>query len=124
MRRLLVLSLTAAALMAVAAVPAVANHDKGGTNSYTLGEKVTKLTKKQALEMLVEDLSRRVNAELGKAKNAKCTVKKRSATCSYKAANPLGAALGVDSAFCVKKGKLKITSGGMGANVTQKAKDC
>ena len=79
MRRLLVLSI-AAALLAVAAVPALANHDKGGTNYYTLGEKVTKLTKKTALEMLVEDLSRRANAELGKAKKAKCTVKKRSAT--------------------------------------------
>jgi hypothetical protein len=105
MRRTIAL-LLAAALLAVAAVPALANHDQGGVRAYTLDPPVTKLTKKKALQMLVEDLSQRAGAQLGKATKAKCTVKKRSATCSYRASNPLGAALGVDSGFCVKNGKL------------------
>ena len=123
MRRLLVISL-AAALLAAAAVPAVANHDKGGTNSYTLSEKVRKLTKKKALEMLVEDLSQRMSTKLGKAKNATCKVKRRSATCTYEVANPLGEAFGVESNFCVENGKLRIVNAGRGATVTQVAEGC
>lgn len=114
----------AAALAVTAAAPASADHDKGGTKSYVSSEPITKLTKAQALDMFLFDLGERAGDKFEKAQKVKCKVKKRKATCSYRAVSKLGESLGVDSGFCVKNGKLKLKADRKRFTVKQKAKDC
>jgi hypothetical protein len=116
--------LATVAATALTAAPALADHSAGDTIQYRLTPKVTKLTKPLAVDMFLFDLSERVGMAHEEAEDVRCKVRRTSATCSYRAPNPMSEDLGVDAAFCVHRGKLRLTHGGRRVAITQTATEC
>jgi hypothetical protein len=124
MRRIVVPLVAALAVTLAVPVAAQASHDKGGAKSYKINGKVKKLTKSRALDMLLFDLGQRAGGEMTEAQDATCKVRKRKATCSYRTQSTLSASFGLDDAYCVTDGKLKLAKSGKRFTATQAAKDC
>ena len=116
--------LATVAATALTASPALADHEAAETLQYRLTPKVTKLTKQLTVDMLLFDLSERVGMSHEEAEDVRCTVKRKRATCSYRAPSPLNGELGVDAGFCVTRGQVRLTHGGRRAAITQAADSC
>jgi hypothetical protein len=122
--RTVLLAAAATAATALTASPALAAAPPTETLHYRLTPKVTKLTKALTVDMLLFDLSERVGMPHEEAEDARCKVKRRTASCSYRAPNPLNEDLGVDAGFCVTGGKVRLTHGGRRVAITQTATEC
>ncbi len=122
--RTVLLAAAIVAATALTATPALAATPSTETLHYRLTPKVTKLTKALTVDMLLFDLSERVGMPHEEAEEARCKVKRTTATCSYRAPNPLNEDLGVDVALCVTGGKVRLTHGGRRAAITQTVTEC
>jgi hypothetical protein len=125
MRRIVVPLVAALAVTLAVPMAAQASHDTGGAKSYKISNgKVKKLTKSRALSMLLFDLGQRAGGEMTEAQDATCKVRKRKATCSYRTQSTLSASFGLDGAYCVTDGKIKLARSGKRFTATQAAEDC
>ena len=119
-----VLLATVAALAVSPAPAAAAGAGAGETYPYALTPGVERLTRTLALEMLEFDLAERAGMAYEAPEDVSCAVRRRSATCSYRAPNPYRAELGIDAGVCVVDGRVRLTHGGRRAAITQALIDC